>query len=100
MAKTLPLTLVHRLKNAKHLIPLDASKALAPESFAIYTETKAGEEKPLALGWVLTSAQTADAAGKKGKYEGHAFELLLRPEHLETFITCAQQALRTFNQTG
>jgi hypothetical protein len=92
------ITLVHRLKSGGHEIPINAELALRPEAFATYTETKNGETRPFGLGWSLSSSQSTGADGKKGKYEGHSFELRLSPDHLRAFIHAAQVALQRFDE--
>jgi hypothetical protein len=91
------LTLVHRLKNGSHEIPLNAELAITPEAFATYTKSKGGEEIALCLGWTLVSTQ-GEVNGKKGKYTGHSFELRVPPEHLQALIDAAKVALKRFKE--
>jgi hypothetical protein len=83
------MRLIHRLKSGQHDIPLDADQALAPTAFATYTDRKSGEIRHVGVGWRFVSRHD-------GKYEGHSFELVVTPEHLDQAIIALQTARERF----
>lgn len=96
----MPLTLRHILKNNEHAIPFDADAALSNAAFAVYRDEQAGSVTHIGLGWRLHSTQTGtvvDGKAKKGKYEGHTFELLIPPEHIDKAIAALQWAKEQMN---
>ena len=86
--------LIHRLKGKNyHQIPLDTNTALLPESFATYSQQKAGEITHLHAGWTFRSLHD-------GKYKEHTFELCIEAGELERVIRFLETARERFAKPG
>lgn len=91
------MILHQKSKSAKNEIPLDAAKALDPESFATYTnQTGGGAPVHVALGWTLHSIQQPEEGKKRAKYQDNVFELRMAPEHIDKLIEALKTAKKRF----
>jgi hypothetical protein len=84
--------------NDPGVIPIDTEAALSLSSLGMRTVKAKGVVRHLGIVWKLPTLTAPSEDGKKGRHDGHVYELLIEPEWLdalEKLLLAAREQFKT-----